>query len=100
MDVYERLQETKSDINKTLRSFRLSLDKATDTNMVNSAIVNFTTDFYRLRDTLNSQMAIYNTVYFTTSEELAIGKQYMDQCFKEVDKDICLAKLVKDGLTS
>ena len=100
LDVYERLQETKSEINKTLRRFRISLDKATDTNMINSAIVNFTTDFYRLRDTLNSQMAIYNTVYFTTSEEVAIGEQYMDQCFKGVDKDICLAKLVKDGLTS
>jgi hypothetical protein len=100
MDVYEHLQETNSDINKTLIKFRISLDNSTDNHMVNRAIVNFTKDFYSLRDRLNSQIALYNTVYFTTSQELEVGKLYIEQCLNGLDKDICLSNLIKNGLTN
>ena len=98
LDIYEHLQETERNINETISSFRDELDHANNTSKVNNAIFNFTSKFYRLRDTLDKDIRIYNSVHFTESQEARVGKLYMDKCFKKINKHRCLAKLVKDHL--
>ena len=100
LDIYQRLLETESQINQTLSRFRGSLDRSTNSDMVNQAILRFTGDFYNLRDSLNRQMRLYNSVHFSGSQEATLGKKYMDKCFDRIDKDLCLAHLVKKHLSA
>jgi len=93
LDVYEMLLETNRQLTTTLDGFRLNLETANDSTGVNTSIMHFTRDFYKIRKLLTKHSNIYNDIHFTSIEEAAIGKKYMRECLTRKDRDKCLHEL-------
>jgi hypothetical protein len=80
VDIYESLESTYKDLGVMLNKFNTSLKKSKDANKVNTCIVNFLEDFYKMREVLLKRALSYEDITFSYAQELQIEKKYLLNC--------------------
>ena len=80
LDVYSSLLHMTTGLNTILKDFKDELSKSHTSEEVNTTIVHFTEQFYKIQHILKINSAIYQTIHFDNTSNFNIAKQYVNEC--------------------
>ena len=80
IDIYESLENTYLDLGVMLNKFNKTLKNSQNANSVNTCIVNFLEDFYKMREILLKRALSYEDITFSYAQELQVEKDYLLKC--------------------
>ena len=80
LDVYDSLLNMTNGLNTILKDFKDELSKSHSSEEVNTAIVHFTEQFYKIQHILKINSAIYQTIHFDSAANVNVAKKYVNKC--------------------